>query len=199
MQQFDTQLLLFINHDLVNPVFDVLMPALSLQGYLLALPFLIYLVLQGFRQQERRGMGSGIMAIGTILIACLAVYLTGFVEDWMKETVARVRPCRTLEGIRLILLCPKSYSMPSGHAISSFALAAPLFFLTRTTIRLAWRFYPVVLASLIAFSRMYLGVHYPTDVLAGAVLGAIIGMLLSILWRSIAIKHSNGGDTTPDS
>ncbi len=199
MQYLDAQLLLFINHNLVNPVFDVLMPALSLQGYLLVLPFLIYMVIHGVRQKDQRGMGHRTTAIWTILIACLAVYLTVFVEDWMKDAVARVRPCRALEGIRLILPCPKSKSMPSGHAISSFAFATPLFLLTRNYIRLAWRLYPVVLASLIAFSRLYLGVHYPTDVLVGALLGAGIGMLLSVLWRMIAIKYRNGSDTAPDS
>jgi undecaprenyl-diphosphatase len=196
MQYLDTQLLLFINHGLVNPVFDVLMPTLSLQGYLLVLPFLLYMVLHGFQNKKHGGMRDGMTALWTILIACLAVYLTGFVEDWMKDAVSRVRPCRTLEGIRLILPCPKSKSMPSGHAISSFAFAVPLFLLTRTYIKLAWRLYPIVLASLIAFSRPYLGVHYPTDVLAGAFLGAGIGFLLSVLWQTIATKYSG---ITPDS
>jgi undecaprenyl-diphosphatase len=175
MQHLDTQLLLFINHGLVNPVFDVLMPALSLQGYLLVLPFLIYMVVQEVRQKE----GHGMTAVWAILIACLAFYLTVFVEGWMKEAIARVRPCRTLEGIRLILPCPRSNSMPSGHAISSFAFAMPLFLLTRSSLRLAWRLFPVVLASLIAFSRLYLGVHYPTDVLAGALLGILLSLALS--------------------
>jgi undecaprenyl-diphosphatase len=199
MQYLDTQLLLFINHGLVNPVFDVLMPALTLKGYLLVLPFLVYMIIRGIRQKEDRGMGHGMTAIWTILIACLAVYLTGFVEDWMKVAVARVRPCRVLEGIRLILPCPKSNSMPSGHAISSLAFAMPLYVLTRNYIRMAWRLYPVVLASLIAFSRLYLGVHYPSDVLAGAILGACIGILLSVSWQTFVTKYISKGDSTPDS
>jgi undecaprenyl-diphosphatase len=185
MQHLDTQLLLFINHGLVNPVFDVLMPALSLQGYLLVLPFLLYMIIHGIRQKEDRGTGRGMTVIWTILIACLAFCLTVFVEDWMKVAIARVRPCRTLEGIRLILPCPRSNSMPSGHAISSFAFAMPLFLLTRTYIRFAWRLYPLVLASLIAFSRLYLGVHYPTDVLAGALLGILMALALSRGYESL--------------
>lgn len=193
MQSLDAQLLLFVNHDLVNPAFDVLMPALTMQGYLLVLPFLLYSVFQGFRQKESRRRGYGMTAIGAILIACLAVYFSGYVEDWMKETVARVRPCRTLEGIRLILPCPRSYSMPSGHAISSFAFATPLFLLTRDYVRISWRIYPVVLASLIAFSRLYLGVHYPTDVLAGAILGSMIGLAISWLYQ-LSARNFHGAN-----
>ncbi len=70
--------------------------------------------------------------------------------------------------------------MPSGHAISSFAFAIPLFYLTREFIANAWRTYPLVLALLIAFSRMYLGVNYPTDVLVGAFLGTFIALALSL-------------------
>ncbi|HSA78305.1 MAG TPA: phosphatase PAP2 family protein, partial [Nitrospirota bacterium] len=79
--------------------------------------------------------------------------------------------------------CPSSYSMPSGHAISSFAVALPLFYLTQEYIALIWRLYPLLLASLIAFSRIYLGVHYPSDALVGALLGAIIGLVLSSLYQ----------------
>jgi undecaprenyl-diphosphatase len=87
------------------------------------------------------------------------------------------------EGIRIIVPCPKSYSMPSGHALSSFAFALPLVYLTRDYIALVWRLYPLLLASLIAFSRVYLGVHYPSDVLAGALLGAFMGLALSSLYQ----------------
>jgi undecaprenyl-diphosphatase len=78
--------------------------------------------------------------------------------------------------------------MPSGHAISSFAFAMPLFYLTRQYLTEAWRLFPLVLATLIALSRLYLGVHYPTDVLAGAVLGSMIGLVLAIMYRMIAAK-----------
>jgi undecaprenyl-diphosphatase len=97
----------------------------------------------------------------------------------MKDAIGRVRPCRTIEGIRLIVACPKSFSMPSGHAFSSFAFATPLVFLTRQYVSKVWRAYPLVLASLIALSRPYLGVHYPTDILAGAMMGSVIGLGLS--------------------
>ncbi len=189
IQSLDTQILLFVNHQLANPVFDILMPALSRQGYLLIIPFLLAVLAQGAKQKNNVGKTYVAVAIWTLLIACAATYLAFTAEAWMKDAVARVRPCRTIEGIRLVLPCPKSYSMPSGHAISSFAFAVPLFYLSREYIVLFGRLYPLLLAALIAFSRIYLGVHYPSDVLAGGVLGAVIGMALSLLYEKIATEE----------
>jgi undecaprenyl-diphosphatase len=199
VQSLDTQLLLLINHGTANTLFDILMPALSSQGYLLVLPFLLYLIVSSADRKDARGKRFLSVALWAIVIACCSVYLAGWVEDVLKNAVARERPCRAIDGIRLITACPKSYSLPSGHAISSFAFAVPIFILSRGYMKMSWRIYPLILASLIALSRPYLGLHYPTDVLAGAVLGTAIGMLLSVLWRSIAINHSDEGDTTPDS
>ena len=97
--------------------------------------------------------------------------------------IARQRPCDVLEGMRLIVACPRSYSMPSGHAITSFAGALPLLLLTREYLSQGWRTYPLLLAAAVAFSRIYLGVHYPSDALAGVLLGSIIGSSFSFLYR----------------
>jgi undecaprenyl-diphosphatase len=199
IRSLDEQLLLFINHGTTNSLFDVLMPAFSAQGYLLVLPFLLYMIVSSADRMDAQRKRFLSAAIWTIAISCCAVFLAEWVEAVLKNAVARERPCRTIEGIRLIVTCPKSYSLPSGHAISSFAFAVPLFYLTRSYLSMPWRLYPLILASLIAFSRPYLGVHYPTDVLVGALLGAGIGMILSVLWRVIAMKYSRRGDTTPDS
>jgi membrane-associated phospholipid phosphatase len=199
IQSLDTQLLLLINHGAANTLFDVLMPALSAQGFLLVLPFLLYMIVSSASRMNAREKRFLSAALWTIVISCCAVFLAEWVEDVVKNAVARERPCRVIEGIRLITACPKSYSLPSGHAISSFAFAVPIFFLTRDYLTMPWRIYPIVLASLIAFSRPYLGVHYPTDVLAGAVLGTGIGILLSLLYRMIAMKHRDEEGTIPDS
>jgi membrane-associated phospholipid phosphatase len=189
IQSLDTQILLFINRHLANPAFDIFMPALSQQGYLLVIPFLLAILAQGVKRRNNVGKTYFAAALWTFLIACAAAYLAGVVELWMKDAIARVRPCRTIEGIRLILPCPESYSMPSGHAISSFAFAVPLFYRTREYIVLFGRLYPLLLAALIAFSRIYLGVHYPSDVVAGGVLGAVIGIALSLLYEKITTEE----------
>jgi undecaprenyl-diphosphatase len=199
IQSLDTQLLLLINHGTANTLFDVLMPALSAQGYLLVLPFLLYMIVSSANRMDAQGKRFLSTALWTIAISCCAFFLAEWVEAVVKNAVARERPCRAIDGIRLIVGCPKSYSLPSGHAISSFACAVPLSILSREYMMMQWRLYPLALASAIAFSRIYLGVHYPTDVLAGAILGAGIGMLLSLLYRMIAMKPRDEEGTTPDS
>jgi undecaprenyl-diphosphatase len=183
LQTLDTQLLFFVNQSLQNPLFDVLMPVLSRQGYLLVIPFLFAMIVWGSRTKKPNSNTYLATALWAIVLAVCSYFLVEWVEDVIKVTVGRVRPCRALEGIRMLVPCPKSFSLPSGHAITSFGVALPLFVLTRGYVAIGWRLYPLVLAALIAFSRMYLGVHYPTDVLAGTLLGSVIGLGLALVYR----------------
>jgi len=190
IQSLDSQILLLINHGFTNAWLDIIMPALSQQGYLLVIPFLLAMLAQSMKRTDQAGKTYFAAAVWTLVIACLAAYLAEWAEDALKVAIARESPCRAIEGIRLIIPCPKSYSMPSGHAMSSFSFAAPLFFLTRAYIIPLGRLYPLVLASLIAFSRIYLGVHYPTDVLVGTILGGIIGLALSMAYQVIGTEET---------
>jgi undecaprenyl-diphosphatase len=181
MHSLDVQLLLVVNQAAANTLFDILMPALSQLGYLLVLPFLAGMMVWSTQRQDRSGRVFLPLALGTLLVAITAVVIAEWMEGVLKAAVARPRPCRVIEGIRLIVACPRSYSMPSGHAITSFACAMPLYLLTRGYVTPVWRLYPLLLAAAIALSRLYLGVHYPSDVLAGVLLGALIGSALSFL------------------
>ncbi len=90
----------------------------------------------------------------------------------LKPLVQRLRPYQVLEGIELLIAEPHGYSFPSGHSFSSFAAATAVFIGSR---RLGIP--ALILAALIAFSRMYLYVHFPTDILGGMVLGIACGIL----------------------
>lgn len=90
----------------------------------------------------------------------------------LKNLIARPRPCWLDSSVRLLIADPTDYSFPSGHTLPSVIGAT---ILTKTDRRFGYAAIP--LAALIAFSRLYLYVHFPSDVLAAAVLGVMIGEL----------------------
>ena len=104
----------------------------------------------------------------------------------LKNLFARPRPCWLDESVPLLIARPSDYSFPSGHTMAG-AIGAT--FLTTADRRFGWAAIP--LAVLIAFSRLYLYVHFPSDVLGGAVLGVGIGLLMLYGERRIAgrCKH----------
>lgn len=106
---------------------------------------------------------------GILLLAGLAV--GGLVGNaFLKNLIARPRPCWLDPSVPLLIPTLQDYSFPSGHTMAS-AIGATI--LTRTDRRFGYAAIP--LAVLIAFSRLYLYVHFPSDVLAGAVIGVCIG------------------------
>lgn len=114
-----------------------------------------------------------------ILTTAIVVAINdAFIHQLIKQWVARPRPCHTLEILKHIPNCTNSFSFPSNHAGNAFALASisSLYFRNRAVIMTAF-----ILALFAALSRVYLGQHYPTDILAGAVLGSTIGFLGSKL------------------
>lgn len=120
--------------------------------------------------------------IGFVMI--IALILNGIICNIiLKPMLARIRPFDVNTAIKLLINKPRDFSFPSGHTSASFTAASVLFF------RKSKLFVPsLVLAFLISFSRLYLYVHYPSDVLAGLVLGILCGY---IGHRAVASKEIN--------
>lgn len=196
LQSLDNALFHFINRTLANPFFDWLMPLLSGNGVpwlllvLIAAPVILY-----FGQVRMRLC---------VLFMFLVVALGGaLVIDPIKDSSSRPRPFVVLQDARLFGKVGAGYvprmangelpaianvhSLPSAHSANWFALATVGVFFYR---RRAWVLF--LFAVGVAFSRIYNGVHYPTDVLAGAVLGSgyAIAFLLGaqMLWNFFGKK-----------
>lgn len=152
----DETLLTFFNQTLAHPLLDGLMLSLSLA----AMGFypLLGLVLTATPTYRRVGL-----AVVMALVASL-IWTLGF-----QFTISRLRP----QEVRLIWPMSHFPSYPSGHAAASFAIALVIALHLRQPI--GWGI-TLIGASLVALSRIYLGLHYPSDVLAGSVLGASVGM-----------------------
>lgn len=91
----------------------------------------------------------------------------------LKNLIARERPCWLDKSIPLLIKNPRDYSFPSGHTLASFEGAVSIWFYDRK-----WGTAALILAVLISFSRLYLFVHFPTDVLGGMILGILIAVLV---------------------
>ena len=146
----------WINTHLHTALLDAVLPFVTTLGDNGFIWILFTVCLLLFNRTRRWGMVCG--------IALLTGYLTG--EVFLKNLVARARPFTHLEGFQLLIPEPAGFSFPSGHSASSFAGATSLFFMNH---RNGWWAYP--LAGLIAFSRVYLSVHFVTDITAGILLG----------------------------
>jgi undecaprenyl-diphosphatase len=108
------------------------------------------------------------------------VVLADLAASGLKVATDRRRPEETLDGIDVLVTTPSTASFPSGHAATSFAAAVVL---AVALPALAPAFF--VLAALVGFSRLYVGVHFPLDVLAGAALGAALATALLLLARAL--------------
>ena len=147
----DASLFFWMNQALSNPVLDVILPLVSYLGSIWLWIPVSFIILYYSRPLGRR-------LIFGLVSANFVVYV-------LKAVVARPRPFDVLSGVH-VLENEAFGSFPSGHATNAFLAA---FLLSQACPKYRWCFYG--LAMIVAFSRMYVGVHYPLDVLAGALLG----------------------------
>jgi undecaprenyl-diphosphatase len=101
----------------------------------------------------------------------------------LKDLFGRVRPCEALEGVRAIDGCRHSLSFPSSHAVNTFAAATLLTVFYRRWV--PWVAYG--LAALVSYSRIYLGLHYPSDALGGAAIGVLCALAVAWAYERLAV------------
>ena len=160
----DFAILDFIQQHLRTPFGDWLMVLMSTLGNGGILWIAVSIVLLCRRQTRKCGLLILIaMALGAI-----------FNELFLKNIIARIRPCNVRPEIFMLLpQRPTTYSFMSGHSLSSFAATTVIFLHNRK-----WALPAGIAAALIAFSRLYVYVHFPTDVLAGMVFGIALATVL---------------------
>jgi membrane-associated phospholipid phosphatase len=175
LQALDTGLFHFINGSLSNPFFDLVMPILSGAGaamhwFVLAIVLALAAALI---------LGDARARICAMMIFLAVAIGDGLIVNTIKHAVARPRPCMTLPDVVERLGCTTSGSMPSAHAANWFAATMMIYIFYRRKLSLML---PVAfMAVAVSFSRVYNGVHYPGDVLAGAILGGGYAVAIAVI------------------
>jgi len=178
LQDWDTNFFLTVNHRLANPVFDFALP--FFRDSIFWAPFYLFLFAFAGFNYRIKGLWWALAFLTTVAISDLCgTYL-------FKEVIHRLRPCRepSLAGqVRLVIQsCPGGYSFVSNHAANHFGLATFMVCSFRSTFK-AWIYVLYLWAFVISFAQVYVGVHYPSDVLGGALLGIGSGYFTATMFR----------------
>lgn len=147
---------------------DVIFPVITYLGSLGIVWIVLALALMAMKSQRAVGIQVALALIFSLLL-CNGV---------VKPLVDRIRPYELAQLTELLVIPPIDASFPSGHSSAAFAVATVLL---RSRHPLRWP--ALILAALIALSRLYLYMHFPTDVIAGILLGILCGTLATALWR----------------
>jgi undecaprenyl-diphosphatase len=169
--KLDIKIFYLVNNHSANPFFDWFMPIITTRDYWIGVFILLWLFL--FVKGGKIGRLVAILIIPTLILADQSS------SHVFKPLIGRIRPCYTLENVRLLVGCGGKFSFPSGHATNSFATALLFSYFYRN-----YTFLLLGTAALISFSRVYVGVHYPADVFGGMILGLISGALVIILYKA---------------
>ena len=166
-----------INQIWINPFFDLVLPFARQQEFWYF--FYLFLLVFSVYNFGVKGCWWSVSLIMTVIIGDL------FSSSLMKSLIWRVRPCRDpdlVDQVRVLVnYCPQSSSFTSSHACNHFAAAWFIFITLNQTG--SWRWLLFAWAFIISYAQVYVGVHFPLDILGGAILGTAIGYGMSILFR----------------
>lgn len=150
------------------------------------IPFYVFLLLWIVKER-------GLKTFWILLLIGVTIALADQVSSqWIKKTVERIRPCHdeSLKAVRNLVPCGGGYSFTSSHATNHFALAMQLFLLFRLDWKNSFLVLLFIWAGLVAYSQVYVGVHYPLDVTMGAFLGCSLAWIVywAAAWLGIIRK-----------
>lgn len=186
LYDIDELIFLAINQGLSNVIFDWVMPIL--RNKFTWTPLYLFIIIFSIRHYKLRGAAM-------ILCLIVAVGLSDFISaSILKPAIKRVRPCNEImlqEDMVPRIRCGAGYSLPSSHASNHFAISVFLSLVYRRS----WKYIGYVAytwAALVCLAQVYVGVHYPLDILLGALLGSIIGYAVAkvfIKWQPTISKY----------
>jgi undecaprenyl-diphosphatase len=164
----DLAIFYFINHSLSVSFLDKFFSIVTnVNNWYIAYLILLWLSF------TKGGVKGKIAVVFIILLIAVTDQLGHKV---IKEILQRVRPCNALANVLTPLGCSGTYSFPSNHALNNFAAAA---FFYRLFPKLKWVLF--ITAFLVSFSRVYLGLHYPSDIVGGAIIGSAFGYIFATI------------------
>ncbi|MBO9572592.1 MAG: phosphatase PAP2 family protein [Chitinophagaceae bacterium] len=178
--QLDRELFTFINSTASSPSIDWLFKLL--RNATTWIPLYAFILWYLYKYEKR-------FTLPFIFFSLLTFAITDFVSaSILKELFARPRPCHDPSlVVRDLVGCGGKYGMPSSHASNHFGLASFWYFTIIMMNAKKW-WWLWLWAFLICYAQVYVGKHYPGDVLVGAFFGTCIGILMALLFRSLILK-----------
>lgn len=178
LEQWDQWLFIEINSRMANPFFDSIMPYLR-TSFSWA-PLYLFLFVFATLNFKRQGWWWALLFICT-------VSLTDIISSHVfKEAFKRIRPCQDPDffyHVRLLVdHCSRTYSFTSSHAANHFGMATFFFFTGRHLIK-GWVWIAFVWAVFICYAQVYVGVHYPLDMIVGGFLGILFGLFFGMFFN----------------
>ncbi|MEL1228394.1 MAG: phosphatase PAP2 family protein [Candidatus Neomarinimicrobiota bacterium] len=177
----DKKIFTFFNSSIANPVFDIFFPIITNQDIWI-IPILLGVIILSIKGGTKGRIASIVLIIGVIL----ADYSSAQI---IKPYFQRLRPSHDiLDQIRLLVPKGGRYGFVSSHAANMYVSATILGYFYSKQKRLFF-----TIASLVAFSRVYVGVHYPADIVFGGLLGYGLGWITITSWVIIKMKNLKAG------
>jgi len=177
----DKSLFHFLNNTISNALLDVFMPIITNQDYWI-FPILIFLLVLIVKGGKRGKIAVGILIIS---VAATDIIAAQIIKPW----IGRLRPSHAMtESINLLVAKGGKYGFVSNHAANSFSAAVVL-----TYFYSKWKKFLFTTAIIVAFSRIYVGVHYPGDVLLGGLFGYGISWSVISLWVLFKVREMKKG------